>query len=31
MNLEDLKRLKEKAQRQVALREGQKRYRVVKP
>ena len=29
MNLEDLKRLKEKAQRQVALREGQKRYRVV--
>jgi NADP-reducing hydrogenase subunit HndB len=29
MNLEDLKRLKDKAQRQVALREGQKRYRVV--
>jgi NADP-reducing hydrogenase subunit HndB len=29
MNLEDLKRLKEKAQQQVALREGNKKYRVV--
>ena len=29
MNLEELKKLKEKAQRQVALREGQKKYRVV--
>ena len=29
MNLEQLKKLKEKAQRQVALREGDKKYRVV--
>jgi NADP-reducing hydrogenase subunit HndB len=29
MNLEQLKKLKEKAQRQVALREGGKKYRVV--
>ena len=29
MNLEELKKLKEKAQRQVALREGSKKYRVV--
>jgi len=29
MNLEQLKQLKEKAQRQVALREGDKKYRVV--
>src|ERR1700693_4104649 len=29
MNLEELKKLKEKAQRQVALREGNKKYRVV--
>jgi NADP-reducing hydrogenase subunit HndB len=29
MNLEELKKLKEKAQRQVALREGGKKYRVV--
>jgi len=29
MNLEQLKKLKEKAQRQVALREGNKKYRVV--
>ena len=29
MNLDELKKLKEKAQRQVALREGQKKYRVV--
>jgi NADP-reducing hydrogenase subunit HndB len=29
MNLEQLKKLKEKAQRQVALREGAKKYRVV--
>jgi NADP-reducing hydrogenase subunit HndB len=29
MNLEDLKKLKEKAQQQVALREGGKKYRVV--
>ncbi len=29
MNLEELKKLKDKAQRQVALREGRKRYRVV--
>jgi NADP-reducing hydrogenase subunit HndB len=29
MNLEQLKQLKEKAQRQVALREGGKKYRVV--
>jgi (2Fe-2S) ferredoxin len=29
MNLEQLKRLKEKAQRQVSLREGGKKYRVV--
>jgi NADP-reducing hydrogenase subunit HndB len=29
MNLEELKKLKEKAQQQVALREGQKKYRVV--
>ena len=29
MNLEELKHLKEKAQRQVALREGQKKYRLV--
>jgi NADP-reducing hydrogenase subunit HndB len=29
MNLEQLKKLKEKAQRQVALREGSKKYRVV--
>lgn len=29
MNLEQLKKLKEKAQQQVALREGGKRYRVV--
>ncbi|MCS7047814.1 MAG: (2Fe-2S) ferredoxin domain-containing protein [Verrucomicrobiae bacterium] len=29
MNLEQLKRLKEKAQQQVALREGHKKYRVV--
>jgi len=29
MNLEQLKQLKEKAQRQVALREGNKKYRVV--
>lgn len=29
MNLEELKKLKERAQRQVALREGQKKYRVV--
>ena len=29
MNLEELKKLKDKAQRQVALREGNKKYRVV--
>jgi NADP-reducing hydrogenase subunit HndB len=29
MNLDELKKLKEKAQRQLALREGNKRYRVV--
>jgi (2Fe-2S) ferredoxin len=29
MNLDELKKLKEKAQRQVALREGHKKYRVV--
>ncbi len=29
MNLDELKKLKEKAQRQVALREGNKKYRVV--
>ena len=29
MNLEELKKLKEKAQRQVALREGNKKFRVV--
>ncbi len=29
MNLDELKKLKEKAQRQIALREGHKRYRVV--
>jgi (2Fe-2S) ferredoxin len=29
MNIEELKKLKEKAQRQVALREGGKKYRVV--
>ena len=29
MNLEELKKLKEKAQRQVALREGGKKFRVV--
>jgi NADP-reducing hydrogenase subunit HndB len=29
MNLDELKKLKEKAQRQVALREGSKKYRVV--
>ena len=29
MNLEELKKLKAKAQRQVALREGNKKYRVV--
>ena len=29
MNLEELKKLKEKAQRQVALRDGNKKYRVV--
>ena len=29
MNLEELKKLKDKAQRQVALREGGKKYRVV--
>jgi (2Fe-2S) ferredoxin len=29
MNLEELKKLKEKAQQQVALREGHKKYRVV--
>jgi NADP-reducing hydrogenase subunit HndB len=29
MNLEQLKKLQEKAQRQVALREGDKKYRVV--
>jgi (2Fe-2S) ferredoxin len=29
MNLDELKKLKDKAQRQVALREGQKKYRVV--
>jgi len=29
MNLEELKKLKEKAQQQVALREGGKKYRVV--
>jgi NADP-reducing hydrogenase subunit HndB len=29
MNLEQLKQLKEKAQKQVALREGNKKYRVV--
>jgi NADP-reducing hydrogenase subunit HndB len=29
MNLEELKKLKEKAQRQVALREGSKKFRVV--
>lgn len=29
MNLEELRKLKEKAQRQVALREGNKRFRVV--
>jgi (2Fe-2S) ferredoxin len=29
MNLDELKKLKEKAQRQVALREGGKKYRVV--
>ena len=29
MNLEELKKLKEKAQRQVSLREGGKKYRVV--
>lgn len=29
MNLQELKKLKEKAQRQVALREGNKKYRVV--
>jgi len=29
MNIEELKKLKEKAQQQVALREGQKKYRVV--
>jgi NADP-reducing hydrogenase subunit HndB len=29
MNLEQLKKLKEQAQRQVALREGNKKYRVV--
>jgi len=29
MNLDELKKLKDKAQRQVALREGNKKYRVV--
>ncbi len=29
MNLDELKKLKDKAQRQIALREGHKRYRVV--
>jgi (2Fe-2S) ferredoxin len=29
MNLEELRKLKDKAQRQVALREGSKKYRVV--
>jgi len=29
MNLEQLKKLKEKAQRQIALREGSKKYRVI--
>lgn len=29
MNLDELKKLKDKAQRQVALREGSKKYRVV--
>ena len=29
MNLDELKKLREKAQRQVALREGNKKYRVV--
>ncbi len=29
MNLDELKKLKDKAQRQISLREGQKRYRVV--
>ncbi|NUN92976.1 MAG: (2Fe-2S) ferredoxin domain-containing protein [Verrucomicrobiae bacterium] len=29
MNLDELKKLKEKAQRQVSLREGHKKYRVV--
>ena len=29
MNLDELKKLKEKAQRQVALRDGNKKYRVV--
>ncbi|HUJ09418.1 MAG TPA: (2Fe-2S) ferredoxin domain-containing protein [Verrucomicrobiae bacterium] len=29
MNLDELKKLKEKAQRQVSLREGNKKYRVV--
>ncbi|MBI4659819.1 MAG: (2Fe-2S) ferredoxin domain-containing protein [Verrucomicrobia bacterium] len=29
MNLEELKKLKEKARQQVALREGEKKYRVV--
>ena len=29
MNLDELKKLKDKAQRQVALREGHKKYRVV--
>ena len=29
MNLDELKKLKEKAQRHVALREGNKKYRVV--
>ena len=29
MNLDELKKLKEKAQRQVALREGNRKYRVV--